>query len=143
MVLIALVATAFSFTNVASAFGSKPNQSAPKDSAWVQVGDTGEYVFSIRKGSFEINQTKAGTQIAVVTVQSTEKKTKTITYRQEYVSKDDCLSGLGELVILDTSGQYLGQNDFVSDGDSVASTIATLICNIYKEELEKQSGKSI
>jgi hypothetical protein len=142
-VLIALAATTLSFAGLASAFGSKPNQPTPTDSAWVQVGYTDENVFSIRKGSFEITQTKAGTPIAVVTVQSTEKKTQSITYRREYVTKDDCLSGLGKLVILDTNGQYMGQNDFVSDGDSIASTIATLICRIYKEELEKQSDKSI
>ncbi len=100
-------------------------------------------MYSIRKGSFEITKTKAGTPIAVVIVQDTEKKTQNITYNQTYVTKSDCLNGLGKIVSLDTSGQYLYENDFVSDGNSIASSIASLICGIYNDELKKQSDKSI
>lgn len=142
-ILISLTATILSFASCASAFESKPKQSTPTDSVWVQVASTDDDVYSIRKGSFEITNTKAGTPIAVVVVQNTEIKTGNVSYRQKYVAKSDCLNGLGKIVSLDTSGQYLYENDFVSGGTSIASSVASLICSIYNDELKKQSDKSI
>lgn len=142
-ILIAVTVTVLSLAGFASASPSEPKQSTPEDSAWVRAASTDKYVYSIRKGSFEITKTKAGTPIAVVVLQAIDINTQNIKYYQNYVTKGDCLNGLGKLVALDTNGQYMYENDFVFDGDSVASSIASIICSIYKNELKEQSDKSI
>ena len=112
-------------------------------SDWIEVSSTDTHTFSVRKGSFEVTRTKGGSDIAVVLGQATNRKSKSIEYRQWYVSKDDCLSGLGKLVMLDTKGTYVSEVDFVAKGDSAASGIADAICSIYLDELKKQQDKGI
>lgn len=113
------------------------------ESDWVEVSSTDTDTFSVRKGSFKVTKTKGGSDIAVVLGQATNRKSKSIEYRQWYVSKDDCLSGLGKLVILDTKGTYVGEVDFVAKGDSAASGIADTICRIYLADLKEQQDKGI
>jgi hypothetical protein len=142
-ILKAVTVILLSYAGCACASPSEPKQSPPEDSEWVRVASTDDYLYAIRKGSFEITKTKAGIPIAVVVLQMTEIKPQTISYLKNYVTKDDCLNGLGKLVALDTTGQYLHENDFVYDGNNVASSIASVICLLYKDELKKQSDKSI
>ena len=133
---IVLAASTFTLTALA-ADGVSPK------SDWVEVASTDTHTFSVRKGSFEVTETKGGADIAVVLGQATNKKNKSIEYRQWYVSKDDCVSGLGKLVMLDTKGAYVSEVDFVAKGDSAASGIADTICRIYLDELKKQQDKGI
>jgi hypothetical protein len=76
-------------------------------------------------------------------VQSKYKPTDEIDYRKWYVSADDCLAGIGKVVVLKTDGTYLYENDYVSEGDSIASSGGDIICAVYKAALEDQSKKGI
>ena len=114
-----------------------------EDSAWTKFGLTDKSEFSFRNGSFEISQTKGGKTVASLIVQSKYKPTDTIDYRKWYVSADDCLAGIGKVVFLKTDGTYLYENDYVSEGDSIASSGGDIICAVYKAALAEQSEKGI
>ncbi|WP_156804268.1 hypothetical protein [Rhodanobacter fulvus] len=141
IVIFGFVLAAMSFSAVSATPTSASNASS--DSAWVEVSSTDTQTYSVRKGSFEITQTKAGAPIAVVLGQSTGVNTKAVVYRKWYVSKDDCVGGLGKLVILSINGDYAGEIDFVSKGESAASNIADTICSVYLEEIKKQQSKGM
>lgn len=133
-----LTVTAMLFLAAASA-GAQDREG----SAWTRFGLTDKAEFSLRNGSFEVSQTKAGKTVASIIVQSNHKPTDTIEYRKWYVSAEDCLAGIGKVVILKTDGTYLYENDYVSEGDSVASSGGDIICAVYKADLAEKSEKGL
>jgi len=133
-----LTVTAMLFLAAASA-GAQDRE----DSAWRRFGLTDKAEFSWRRGSFNVSQTKAGKTVASLIVQSKYKPTNTIEYHKWYVSAEDCLAGIGKVVVLTLDGTYLYENDYVSEGDSVASIRGDFICAVYKAVLTEKSEKGI
>lgn len=116
---------------------------AEDDPAWTRFGLTDESEFSFRNGSFEVGQTKGGKAVASLIVQIQRKATKTMDYRRWYVATQDCDAGIGKVVVLDTDGTYLYENDYVEGGASVASSGGDLICRVYKSDKAEQAQKGM
>ena len=122
---------------------ASPLAAAAESDTWIMISDTDSHTYSGKRGSFEISKTKGGTPIGVIRGQKYDKRAKTYTYEQWYISQSDCLNEMGKLVILDSSGVFKFETDFVADGMSAASGIGDLICSLYKQTLEEQRSKGI
>lgn len=116
-----------------------------QDSKWVFISSNsnGDSVYSGKADSFELTTTKSGIQIALILGQVENTIDKKIEYNKWYVKTSDCKAGMGKLAILDISGDYIAEVDYVVDGKNVASSIAAVICDIYKLELAERDGKSL
>jgi hypothetical protein len=136
-VLTGLTFTTLVFTGLAAASGTMPKQSTPTDSVWRVVAKTSDTTYKGRLGSFKLGQNKDGLPIATLLGQQTDRKSDHMLYFKWSVTTEDCLNGFGKLVYLDTKGSYLAEIDFVSKGESAASAVADLICDIYKDGLKE------
>lgn len=109
--------------------------------SWVPVASiksTGTE-FSIKKGSGELLQNKAGESIYVVVGRDHSKKDSRVELQKWYVRAQDCQSKQGQLVSLSLKGEFLFENDFVFNAGSVASTIAEAICGAFEYNLKQQA----
>jgi hypothetical protein len=118
--------------------GSRAAQSGD----WTQFGYTDTTVYYARNGSFALERTQGGVEVASMLVQIYDKTTTSESYVKWYVSIADCNAGYGKLVTIDTHGNYLYQNDFVLSGDSIGSTGADILCSLYRQQLKVKSDKS-
>jgi hypothetical protein len=142
-IAVATVLFAVSLGALAQTAPSKPTEPTSNDSAWVVAANSADTTYSIRKGSFVETKTKDGTLVESVVGQNFHRNTKTVEYEKLYVTKSDCDAGIGKLVILDTNGNYTGESDFVSKGDSVASGMADMICGVYQMALKQRNDKGL
>jgi hypothetical protein len=62
-----------------------------------------------------------------------------IIFRKEYVTAQDCRIGHGKLISLNIDGSYAGEVDYVSEGGTVASGIADMLCALYETTVNMQS----
>lgn len=98
---------------------------------WVEVSSSDEIVVSFRKGSFDVSKNHGGDTIALAIAQLVMKGSQNVEFRKFYVTSSDCRLGYGELVTLDLNGEFLSSAKFVSQGGSVASGVADMLCALY------------
>lgn len=95
---------------------------------WVMVSRTNIFTYEARVGSLERTHTVDSQQpVVVLTFRETELAKRLVKFEKNYVSVAHCQAGLGKLVTAQMDGQVLYDNDFISDGGNVASTIARTI----------------
>jgi hypothetical protein len=66
----------------------------------------------------------------------------TMDFATWYVTLSDCNDRRGKLVVLDLRGKFLFNVDFVSDGGSVASEIAGVLCKAHLAVQKANDAKS-
>ncbi len=111
---------------------------------WIRISrshDGDEY--SAKAGSFELTRNKAGRQIAVVVGSTSSASKRTTTYNKWYVQTSDCEAGMGKLVVLNVSGEFEFETEFVKGGRSVSAGIADTICALYDNARQRNQNKSL
>jgi len=112
--------------------------SAHADETWIQVAapSDGLSVFEAKKGSFERNVTQGSSDpVVAMILRNRSLGGAGITFEKVYVRVRDCRVGSGKLVTTTLDGSAKYENEFVSGGGNVASTIADTLC-----ALERQSS---
>lgn len=113
-----------------SAFQSKPLETGDSVDGWVQVATIDQNAYQVQEGSFRFDGDTKGNTLAVVIVRAFNLDSKDISLFQWSVPTDDCISGRGALVMHDTQGNLIGNNDFVFGGGTLASLMAETICGV-------------
>lgn len=114
-----------------------------EDPSWHKFGVTDASEYSFRKGSFEQTENKAGETVVSFVVQVLDIQSTVLDYQKWYVSTQDCVAGIGKVVILSTDGTYLREADYVSKGQSIASSAGEILCYGYEQLMKQQEGKGI
>lgn len=116
---------------------------AQETKPWTKFGETTTRNWSFRNGSFEIETTKSGKEVASILIEVQERATTTTDYYKWYVTAEDCARGQGYLVTLSVNNDYLSETAFVSKGESIAATGADMLCLIYTKVKSDRPSKEI
>lgn len=118
--------------------------SAMANNDWFELDKTERCTFEGQSGSLEFATTRGGERIAVVNVRTSCKdRPNQLELARRYVTLSDCERQRGKLVALDMSGNFKFENDFVFGGGTVATTIASVICEGARLRIKDQQNKSI
>lgn len=112
---------------------------AQETKPWTKFGETTTRNWSFRNGSFEIETTKSGKEVASILIEVQERATTTT----DYFTAKDCARGQGYLVTLSVNNDYLSETAFVSKGESIAATGADILCLIYTKVKNDRNSKEI
>lgn len=112
------------------------------DDNWVVVTSSNINVYSIKKKSVVLEKTKGGTTVVVGLGRSKNIKSTTVSVFQMYVSVADCAKEGGLFVVTDLSGKITGESEFVYSLGTVASDMAELLCDVYKDTVPPPKPKS-
>lgn len=95
---------------------------------WIRIANNDEYVYEIKRASVEASQTDKGTKVYMAIGRVIAVDTKKISGAIWYVSIDHCRLQRGKFVVLDVSGEYKSDHDFIFGLGTIASTLAETIC---------------
>ena len=112
------------------------------ESGWIIIAETGKKPnnglrWEGKPRSLEFSETKGGTPIAVIVGKIFNKKTSYADLYQWYVSAGDCKRGMGKVISLDVSGNFVFENDFVFGSETIATALAETVCGAADRALEK------
>lgn len=107
--------SAFLFANVAF---------AESTGSWIEVTNTDDGSFSIKKGTF---RNAKGESSALFMYQSKDKK---VEYYKASIKDADCDNGYGEMKFFYMDGRFAFKGDYVADGNSVGAGIGDFMCGV-------------
>lgn len=111
---------------------------------WIPVAKSKDNTsWEVQAGSLEFKDTKGGTTVATVTGRVVDLRTSRIDLHKWYVSATDCANGMGKLVTLNISGEFLYDNDFVIGSGNIASELAEAICGAATQQVKQFLEKSL
>jgi hypothetical protein len=106
---------------------------------WIAVvSSTDGDSWEIKSHSLILTETKSGVPMALVTGRVVRTNNTVSLYRW-YVTDADCLAEYGKLVMLEISGNYLGESDYLKGAGTLASYTAEYICEGAKY-MQSQKG---
>lgn len=115
--------------------------SAVASEPWVLVGKSERSHFYIYRGSLDVGTTSDGSRVFYVAGKYEIIATKESMLQVWYVPVQDCMRGSGKLYILDTNGQQITVLDFKPSDQSVAASLAKLICEAALGSLTDSKNK--
>lgn len=111
-------------------FAALTSTAFAQSSDWVEVGGNRDISILFKKGTGERSANRAGEQFTSFIGQWVNKSTGKVEILKFYVTDNDCARGYGELTILTLSNEVFHRQDVALNGRSVASTVATIICEV-------------
>lgn len=105
----------------------------PSD-VWVKLTEVTDMTFEIKVGSIERKTiVKSNQEVISFIMRTRNKKTKKIEFEKDYVRIDDCNAGYGTIVTTNLTGIEKYSNEFVINGENIASLIAETLCDLIKD----------
>ena len=104
----------------ASAFSQNP---------WINYTETDNWKYEVKAASFE--NTKDG---GFILMRTTNKTNNQMSFYKISMKTSDCKKGLGKTTWQKLNGEILSEFDFVTDGGTIASNIAQVVCNLVLEQ---------
>lgn len=116
--------------------------SAYAEAEWVEIASSKMgRKWELQKDSLELTKNQGEESIAVMNGRVMEAdKIKTRVYKW-YVSINDCNRKMGKLAILNTTGEFEHEQDFIFGGADISSVIAEKIC--YNADPNKMREKKL
>ena len=97
---------------------------AESTGSWVEVTNTDNGSFSIKKGTF---RNAKGESSALFMYQSKDKK---VEYYKASIKDADCDNGYGEVKFFNMDGRFAFNGDYVAEGNSVGAGIGDFMCAV-------------
>lgn len=108
---------------------AKTEYEPPKIEGWTLLSGNDDYVFYGKNGSAE--HLKGVRSIIVQQVPTNQRSDKTVYYTKFSISDNDCKRGMGSVNVYDLSGKHMLRSDYVNGGNSVAASIADVVCQTH------------
>lgn len=97
---------------------------------WVKITESDSNTFFIQSGTVKFSENDSGVKVVIGNGKSVSNSTGKITGVQWYVPVVHCVQKRGKLVVTDTVGKYLSENDFIYGLGNIASAIAEIMCDV-------------
>ena len=97
---------------------------AESTGSWVEVTNTDNGSFSIKKGTF---RNAKGESSALFMYESKDKK---VEYYKASIKDADCDNGYGEVKFFNMDGRFAFNGDYVAEGNSVGAGIGDFMCAV-------------
>lgn len=110
-----------------------------QSSDWVEIGQSRDITILFKKGTGERGRNRAGDHFTSFIGQWVDKSTSKIDILKFYVTDQDCARGYGELTMLTLNNQVFHRQDIALNGGSVASIVATTICQVTSNGVQDQA----
>lgn len=101
--------------------------------SWVKITESDANTFFVQSGSVRVGENDSGVKVIIGNGKSVVNSTGRITGVQWYVPMSHCVQKRGKLVVTDTVGKYLSENDFIYGLGNIASAIAEILCDVVLE----------
>lgn len=105
---------------------------AESTGSWVEVTNTDNGSFSIKKGTF---RNAKGESSALFMYQSKDKK---VEYYKASIKDADCDNGYGEVKFFNMDGRFAFNGDYVAEGNSVGAGIGDFMCAVIAASNSKR-----
>jgi hypothetical protein len=113
--------------------GAKTVQQVKSDSMWINVSNTNNTIFDVKKGSGRISK-ENNRRYAYATLKESYKGEDKIVFEKASVSEQSCKDGQGEIFYsdIDYAGKY--SDNFVKNGGNADSSIAEALCTLFDKK---------
>lgn len=107
---------------------------------WTNIFTKDGVTWEVRNNSLGAAKTAAEEPIFTIDIRAIEGAN--VTLMTAYVRVQDCVAKRGKLVFVNMSGSFLFENDFMADGGTIASDIATTVCKAGLDAVNAYQNKS-
>lgn len=105
--------------------------SAAAAADWLAFAESRSHRYEVLNRTARITMTPRGEEAAMTRGRIFNKAARTTDLVSWYVTRTDCVRGLGTLVVLDPAGTPRSRADFVFNSGTVASRIAASLCSVF------------
>ena len=119
--------------------------SAQETEGWYHVTTSkdGNDEYSIKLGSGQRSENKAGERITIAVGRNADKKAGRVNLAKWYVTDTDCEREYGNLTVLKMDGSLAFEAPFAKGSKNIASAIAETLCSVGVEQEKKAAGKGV
>ena len=119
--------------------------SAQETDGWYHVTTSkdGNDAYSIKLGSGQRSENKAGERMTIAVGRNADKKAGRVNLFQWYVTDTDCEREYGNLVALKMDGTFDFETPFAKGSNNISSAIAETLCSVGFEQEKKAAGKGL